>query len=206
MNDYKDLNDYELIYMVEENNELAKELLYKKYRPIINKYASQYIKTGRALGLELEDFIQEGYYGIFCALKTYNPKKGAMFYTYANMCIKSKMYNLLIKHSGEKNRVLNESLSYNICIDSDEDSEFLELLNDDKAILPEVEFEKNEYLDKLRNIIYDLPIKKASILELYYNGFTYKEIAKLLNISHRQVPQIMSKIKSKINNNIDQLS
>ena len=34
MKDYKD-NDYELLYLISENNEEAKELFYNKYKPII---------------------------------------------------------------------------------------------------------------------------------------------------------------------------
>ena len=35
-------NDYELIYMVRENDEVSQDLLYEKYLPIIKNLASEF--------------------------------------------------------------------------------------------------------------------------------------------------------------------
>ena len=45
---YRDFNDYEVMYLVEEQNEDAREILFQKYKPIIlkiqvKKYAQQSI-------------------------------------------------------------------------------------------------------------------------------------------------------------------
>ena len=39
---YKDENDYELNYLVSENSEEAKELFFKKYKPIIEMKARKF--------------------------------------------------------------------------------------------------------------------------------------------------------------------
>ena len=41
---YNKENDNELIYLVSESNEDAKELIYEKYRPIIEMKAKKYVK------------------------------------------------------------------------------------------------------------------------------------------------------------------
>ena len=42
MKNYRDLNDYEIMYLVEENDD-AKELLLEKYKPIIINMAIKYL-------------------------------------------------------------------------------------------------------------------------------------------------------------------
>ena len=43
MKNYKD-NDYELLYLISENNEDAKELFYTKYKTIIEMKAKKFTK------------------------------------------------------------------------------------------------------------------------------------------------------------------
>ena len=57
MGTYRDLNDYELIYMVEENDD-ARELLFDKYKPIVKKMASKYKMEASKVGLDIDDLIQ----------------------------------------------------------------------------------------------------------------------------------------------------
>ena len=72
---YKDLNDYEIMYLVEENDDVANELIFIKYRPIILNIAIKYKEEAKKYGLELDDLIQEGYVGLYSAMKNYNQNK-----------------------------------------------------------------------------------------------------------------------------------
>ena len=81
----KEYNDYELLYMISENNEEAEEILYNKYRPIVEMKASRYLKVGKKLGLESNDLIQEGLVGLNDAIKKYDNQKDTLFYSFANM-------------------------------------------------------------------------------------------------------------------------
>ena len=76
---YKELNDYELLDLIYENNEEARELLLKKYKPIIIDVAKKYYKTNQYHGIELEDLIQEGNYAIFKAIEKYKMDKNIKF-------------------------------------------------------------------------------------------------------------------------------
>ena len=49
-------NDYELVYLVREQNEAALDILIQKYSPLIGKIASSYY----GVGFDYEDFFQEG--------------------------------------------------------------------------------------------------------------------------------------------------
>lgn len=49
--DYKQVNDYEVIYMIKENDEEARNLLIRKYKPIINKISNKYISSVKPFGV-----------------------------------------------------------------------------------------------------------------------------------------------------------
>ena len=72
---YKDINDYYLIDMICENDELSYGMLFDKYRPLIKKIASNFYRNYKNYGYEYDDFLQEGYLGFYKALKNREVKK-----------------------------------------------------------------------------------------------------------------------------------
>ena len=40
--DYKKFNDYEILYMIKENDEYSRNLIFNKYLPIVKNIASKY--------------------------------------------------------------------------------------------------------------------------------------------------------------------
>ena len=57
--DYKNINDYELIYMIRENDS-DKNIVFNKYKPLVESIAKEcYKKTNKSI--DLDDLIQEGY-------------------------------------------------------------------------------------------------------------------------------------------------
>lgn len=198
MKNYNDLNDYEIMYMVSENDDVARDILFEKYKPIIYKMANKFKKIGKRLGLEVEDFIQEGYVGLYSAITNYSDNKNAMFYTYAILSIRSKMQNIIVRNSTNKNMTLNNSISLYDSITNDSDSILLDVVSDSNAINPSFEVENKEIEDKFRNRIFELPIIEAAILELKWNGFNNKSIASLLTMDSRKVSNILTKLRKKI--------
>ena len=156
---YKDLNDYEIMYMISENDEDATNLLFTKYKPIILKLAKDYYKYAKNCGLELDDFIQEGYYALFCAMKNYTENKKSLFYTYAIICIRSKMKNLIVTNTTDRNKLLNESISIYDNI-ANTTKAIADVISDSKALNPYMEIENVEFYNDIKNIIYHITNNK----------------------------------------------
>ena len=53
--DYKTINDYELIYLVNEKNEDAFNIIFKKYENLINKYANYYYNNYKQKGVNKDE-------------------------------------------------------------------------------------------------------------------------------------------------------
>ena len=68
---YNDYNDHELLYMICEASEDAMNIMYEKYKSIIELKASKYRTLGKRVGLEYNDLIQEGMVGLSEAIKSY---------------------------------------------------------------------------------------------------------------------------------------
>ena len=195
MKEYADLNDNELIYMIGESNEEANSLMYEKYSPLIYKLASKYYIAGK-YGIEKEDLIQEGYLGLYKAISRYDPSKDNKFYTYAIRCISSKMVNLLTVSSNNKNMVLNESISLNKELEKDGYA-FIDYLPDVKSNIEDI-IEKKESIDRFKEVLYSLTLDESCILELYYNGFSFNDMAQLLGTSIGKLRYNIHRIKKKL--------
>ena len=173
---YSNYNDYELIYMVRENNEDSEDLLINKYIPIIMNISNYYYDRYSNYGYDRDDFIQEGYFGFLKAIKKYDEKKNALFYTFLVLCLHRTLITFC-------NRISNSKKNINgIYLDSIDDVDVA-----DKTCDTEQYFLYRNNIDDIWKIIYRKPIEYISVFELRWNHFTYDEISKLLDISHRKV-------------------
>ena len=191
---YKELNDYELLDLIYENNEEARELLLNKYQPIIIDTAKKYYKTNKYHGIELEDLIQEGNYAIFKAIEKYKIDKDIKFYTYVTACIKKNIQTFCRKTNKRNYEVLNKAFSYEVCEPTTmQPYKNIITTETEKDPLNVVLFD--DYYQKLNQLRLDLDKDTSAVFELRCNGFSYKEIAKLLDISYDKVGRYLKNIR-----------
>ena len=193
---YDNINDYDLLDKVSDN-EIATEKLFEKYRPLINKIANKAYYKNKKSGLELNDLIQEGMIGFSVALNTYNDNKEASFFTFARMCIIRKILSSITSSKRQKNLILNESISVeNISNDSNQKEKIFQ----DNNSNPEKILITGENIREIMNDIEkDLTNLEKEVFELKTAGFSYKEIAELLEKSPKSIDNTMSRIRVKTN-------
>ncbi len=178
--DYKKINDYEVLYMIRENSEDARDILYEKYLPILKKLASSYYARNKNLGADYDDYFQEAVIAFYRAISSYDEAKNALFYTYVSSVVRKHLLSFVRSLSVKKNTTLNEC-SYDEAI----------LYNaEDKTSSSEKEMD-----EQLLNIKNDFDIKYSTVFELRFNGFSYREIANLLDIPMSTVQSRVNKIK-----------
>lgn len=180
--DYKNVNDYEVMYMVRENNDEAMSLLFDKYMPLIKKLAVKYYDKVKNCGIEFEDFIQEGMIALNRAIMNYDDNSNTLFYTYISVCIERQFITYCRNLNSQKHCFLNysvrdEELHRSSCISSKSFVDYIEVM---------------ESFTSLKN---SFSFLDSSIFELRYNGFSYKEICSLLDISYSFLESRMSKIR-----------
>ncbi|MBQ2639584.1 MAG: sigma-70 family RNA polymerase sigma factor [Bacilli bacterium] len=184
---YKNINDYEILYMIKENDDYAESIIYKKYLPIIKKIASKYTAFIVNRGADYEDLVQEGIIGLSRAITGYRDDQNAIFYTYACLCIERQINVFCRDLSSKKNEVLNNCM-YSEDVLNMQSSKY-QYSNPEEVNLEQLDYQ--EFI-KCKNYF---DIDKSSVFELRYNGFTYKEISNLLDISISTVDGRLSKIR-----------
>lgn len=193
---YNDENDYELLYLIKEENEDAKEMFFEKYKPIVEIKANKIYNLYPNYGYDINDLIQEGMLALNEAINTYSEEKDVKFNTYANVVIERHLLSFVRKFSSQKHKLLNSSVS--IDAENNEGRILLEILNDNSTN-PEHSFiteeEQRELKEKMKERLTD---REREVFDLRFEGFSYQEISRLLNISVKSVDGTISRIKQKL--------
>lgn len=191
--DYRDFNDYELINYIHEGNEDANNIILKKYEPLIKKEALKLLPLLNNSGLDLNDLMQEGMIGLNHAIERYQEQSDVLFYTYAQKCIKRKMLSVVISVGRNKNKILNESISYD-----DEENLLLKILKDSSPN-PEdllISLDQEERLNEMiKNNLTDF---ECEVYELLIYGLKYNEISEILGKDKKSIDNTIQRIRKKI--------
>jgi len=195
---YKDLNDFEIIYCIRENNEEANELMFNKYKPLIDKIVQKFFKYASNIGLDKNDLSQEAMLAFSSAIQTFDTNKETIFFTYAKSCVEKRMISLLIKNKALKHKYLNESLPFET--GDEESGHFIyEKLLSDNKFNPE-----NKLLDdEFRNLFLSIARENLTgfelkVFEIKINGFSYGEIADILKKDKKSIDNALQRIKAKL--------
>lgn len=194
----KEYSDSELLMMMNEHSEYAKDLLYNKYQYIVRIYVKKYKKMAYVLGMEIKDLTQEALVGFADALNSYKEDESTKLATFISLCVERRLQSALLKASRKKNIALNEALSL-----EHEYKEFnvtlADILSDNNENNPLTRITRNEHYSVLVDDILDsLSSHERDVLYLMIDGFNYKEIATLLNMDSKSVDNTIQRIKSKV--------
>lgn len=199
---YKDVNDYELLYLIAEKDEIAYNDIYSKYSNMIKIEAKKFYKKCKYLGVSLEDIYQAGLYGFSLAINNFNENEGVLFYTCANTFITREIQTFIRNNSRQKHNVLSDSISLDKDIDEDGNTigDFI-----DNGIDFVVQYDDNQGARQLLDFKHDLPFLHALIYELRLNNFCNKEIAILLDVKYKTVDNAVTSIKKKLKKELNKI-
>lgn len=182
-------NDFELVSLIRENNEEAREILYNKYKPIIVKKSTDQIYKLGSYGMEINDLIQEGYIGLDNAINCFNEKENTSFYTFALLCIDRQIITYIKKNTNNKAMILNDAINL------DDGKEYL--FRDNTDI--EGSFINKEGAKEFINLICDsLSDIEKKVFSLKLEGYDIGEITNLLNKDTKVIYNTLHRIKYKI--------
>ncbi|MDE7215550.1 MAG: sigma-70 family RNA polymerase sigma factor [Clostridia bacterium] len=181
-------DDIVLIEKFRGGDKRAAEILMENYKGAVNKIARAfYIK-----GADRDDVVQEGMIALYNAVVTYNTQSKIAFSTYANECIKNRILDCI--RSG--NRLKNKALSDSLPITSLDEGKVAMLSPEEIAI-------SAEEVDNLKSIIDEKLTKEESkILDMYYEGNSYAQIAEAIGKNTKFVDNTLQKIRKKIKANL----
>jgi len=189
----------------EKPDPLIKKDIVKKYLNLVH-YIINRSKFVNVDIMDNRDYFQFGIEGLSEAIDRYDPDFGTKFETYAIQRIRGKIIDELRKIQIKPRSAVNpddkkpiySNVSLTQTVNKEDGYQLNEIIpnNDD---LPQAIAEKNQEKEFLKKAISELDEKARIILSLYYyEDLTYKEIAKVLNITVSRISQIHSSVIKKL--------
>ena len=198
-NKYSEMTDETLIKeAINNQNNVALECLIGRYKDVVSMKANKFFMVGS----EKDDILQEGYIGLYKAVKSFDGEKQNSFKTFANMCIERQLITAVKNSNRQKHIPLNSSLSLNATAydeEGDSNTTIMEILETGKASEDPLEIiTKREYFNSVeQNIDKNLSEFEKKVLKYYKNGETYANIAKKLNTKVKSVDTAIQRIRKK---------
>lgn len=188
---YKNYNDYELISMVRENDEFSYYSLFEKYKPIVKNISKEFYDRYSDYGYDYDDFIQEGYVGFQNALNKYDSSKGALFYTFVELCIRRRLLSFTKNITLPKRNISNKHF---VSLDD------LDVRDNSVSLNDELDYE--DTMNIIKDVLYSLDLKYTAPFELKMNNFSLKEISTLLEVSINSVSYRVNLVRDEIRTRI----
>ena len=184
-------SDKQLILLARNGDELAEEILAKRYGKLVRICARQFFLVGG----DGEDLIQEGMLGLLNAIRKFDPEREASFKTFAERCIRNRLLTAVESANRMKNDPLNKGLSLESLEKEEDGSARSEQLS---ARCPEDIILEREQVTEIR-AEYKKRLSKfeTEVLERYLDGLSYREIAALMGKSEKSIDNAVQRIRKK---------
>ena len=192
--EYEAFSDEKLCELTHGGDRDAEEILVSRYTRLVRQLARPYYLAGG----DSDDLIQEGMIGLIYGVREYDSSRTASFRTYAETCIRNRLYSAVRAASRDKHTPLNQSIPLEIpFFDSRTTSSFgaphLSQVNPEELII-----DREDAKDKLRGVRKQLSEFEAKILGYYLDGLTTKEMAEAVNRSPKSVDNAVQRVRRKI--------
>ncbi len=195
---YSDYNDEELILMIRENSEEAKDILYDKYKYIIDIEVKKYSTIASILGYDFNDLYQDALVGFSNALASYRDDKEASLPSFITLCVDRKLQYAIRSINNQKSRLQSESLSLEHVYENAK-VPLMDSISDNSANDPLLKMMNRENYKELNEKIKEmLSSNEYEVYGYMIKGLKYNEIALLLNKEPKQIDNTMQRIKNKI--------
>ena len=185
--------DETLCALATAGNRQAEEVLVTRYNRLVRTCARPFFLAGG----DSEDLTQEGMVGLITAVREYDAGKEASFRTFAEVCIRNRLYSVLRASARDKQQPLNQSLSLD---DSHFDSNPLTSGTSNLAQRNPEDFliDREHTAALLSGVRKQLSEFEAKILGFYLDGLSCREIAKAVGKPPKSVDNAVQRIRRKV--------
>ena len=174
------LSDEQLVVLARQKNEEAFAHLVSRCSGMLKSLSVKYCRDIS----DSEDLVQEGLLGLLSAVQSYQPSSEVAFRTYAYACSRNRMVSALRCRNGANAHSL------------DEEDELPDVIGGTDPASLLVRQEEAEQLNKrLRDGLSSLEYR---VLMERLSGYSYREIAKRLDITEKAVDNAHQRLRRKV--------
>lgn len=186
-------DDESLCRLAASGSREAEEILVCRYTRLVRTCARPFF----LIGGDSEDLTQEGMVGLIKAVREYDAEKAASFRTFAEVCIRNRLYSVLRAAARDKHLPLNQSVPLDPpFFDS---NSYTSGTNDLAQGNPETFLIDREHTAALlTGVRKQLSEFEAKILGYYLDGLSCREIAGLVGKPPKSVDNAVQRIRRKV--------
>ena len=187
------LRDEDLCRLAASGDRAAEETLVTRYIRFVRTCARPFFLVGG----DSEDLTQEGMVGLIKAVREYDAEKEASFRTFAEICIRNRLYSVLRAAARDKHKALNQSVS----LDTPEfDSHSYTSGTNNLAQRNPEDFliDREHTAALLSGVRKQLSEFEAKILGYYLDGLSCREIARTVGKPPKSVDNAVQRIRRKV--------
>ena len=201
MMDYTGYTDEELVEQFKAGDIYAQDYLLDKYKNLVKAKERSYFLNGAGE----EDIIQEGMIGLFKAIRDYSPEKNCSFKSFAELCVTRQIITAVKSSTRQKHMPMINYLSLDkSAFDSEGDKPVIDSLqvtseNDPQTLL----IKRDDKADLAQKINSSLSRFEKRVLEMYLDGMSYDEIARIIGKSYKSIDNGLQRVKKKLIGSMD---
>jgi len=177
--------DDELVSLVKKGDASAFVILSDRYMPALYNRASRYANV---VGIDLEDFVQEGLLALFRAAKGFDPGLDARFGTFAITCINNSMSDSI------KAFMRNARQHSHLNIDDLDENNLSSRTSpvEDSFLDQEASTLRAQRIENL------LSVFEQQVLKHYLGGHSYQQISAILGTDTKAVDNALQRVRRKL--------
>jgi len=197
INKFKNKPENEIVALAKEGDDDANSYLFKRYRSAIRSIASNYF----FMGSDRDDVVQEGMFGLYKAIRDFNPEKSISFGQFARLCISRQIMATAKKASGSKHMPLNYYIPLDKYIYDDQESNksMIDIISSKGVFEPDKELIYYELSRDLQKVIKNkLSGFERQVVTLHLESNSYENIAHMLKCEIKSVDNALQRARKKI--------
>ena len=188
-----ELPDETLCSMAAAGDRVAEEALVTRYTRLVRTCARPFFLAGG----DSEDLIQEGMVALIKAVREFAPDKAATFRTFAEICIRNRLYSVLRASARDKHKALNQSISLDTP-DFDSNSYTSGTSSLAQRDPEDCLIDREHTAALLAGVRKQLSEFEAKILGYYLDGLSCREIADAVGKPPKSVDNAVQRIRRKV--------
>jgi RNA polymerase sporulation-specific sigma factor len=190
-------SDEELVAMAKNGDKEAVVRLLQRYHYFVRLKANSYFLAGG----DGEDLMQEGYIGLYKAIRDYEYGRSTSFRSFAELCVTRQIITAIKTASRQKHLPLNTYVSFSHSPSSaDFDTRTLaDILPSSRTTDPVQQVISSEEVESLTDCLTRMlsPLE-SRVLKFYLEGNSYEDIATQIGHDTKTVDNALQRIKRKV--------
>ena len=194
MDNYSILSDEQLQKLSASGDPRAEELLVARFSALAESIAHSYHMAGG----DSADLVQEGMFGLISAIREYQDTQGVSFRSYAQLCIRRRIFSAIRAAARMKHIPLNAGVSLEETPNAPVRDSNVRIVSEQRRTPEEQVLARESAKEFASTFSRYLSPFEQEVLQLYIDGYSYLAMSRELGRDVKAVDNAVQRIRRKL--------